>query len=91
MRIMPLSEAKDKLSGLIEEVETTHEIVSITRHGRPAAVLMSADDLEVLRETLHWLTRPNIYDDMAAADEAIATGDTVDSDELRRSLGLPAR
>jgi antitoxin YefM len=41
-----LSEAKGRLSALVEEADTTHEIVQITRHGRPAAVLLSADDLE---------------------------------------------
>ncbi|MCH9728272.1 MAG: type II toxin-antitoxin system Phd/YefM family antitoxin, partial [Actinomycetia bacterium] len=31
------------------------EIIQITRHGRIAAVIMSADDLESLHETLHAL------------------------------------
>lgn len=89
MRTMPLSEAKDKLSGLVEEVDTTHEIVTITRHGRPAAVLMSADDLDSLHETLHWLSRPGLRETLAEADTAIVSGETVGSRELRRSLGLP--
>ena len=84
-----MSEAKDKLSGLVEDVDTTHEIVTITRHGRPAAVLMSADDLDSLHETLHWLSRPGLRETLAEADAAIAAGETVGSGELRRSLGLP--
>lgn len=90
MRTIALSEAKDKLSGLVEDVDTTHEIVTITRHGRPAAVLMSAEDLESLHETLYWLSRPGIRDTIAEADAAIASGDTISSDQLRRELGLPA-
>lgn len=86
---MPLSEAKDKLSGLVEDVDTTHEIVTITRHGRPAAVLMSADDLDSLHETLHWLSQPGIRDTLAEAEAAIEAGDTAGSDDLRRQLGLP--
>ena len=89
MRTMPLSEAKDKLSGLVEGVDTTREIVMITRHGRPAAVLMSADDLDSLHETLHWLSQPGIRDSVAEAESAIETGNTVGSDELRRQLKLP--
>ncbi len=46
MRTVPRSEAKDKLSALVDKAESTPEIVHITKHGRPAAVLMSADDLE---------------------------------------------
>ena len=89
MRTIPLSEAKDKLSGLVEDVDATHEIVTITRHGRPAAVLMSADDLESLRETLYWLSQPGIRETLAEADAAIKSHDTVGSTELRRQLGLP--
>lgn len=91
MRTMPLSEAKDKLSGLVDDAEATHEIITITKHGRPAAVLMAADDLESLRETVYWLSKPGIRDTIAEADAAIAAGDTTGSDELRRQLGLPER
>ena len=52
-RMLPLSEAKDKLSGLVDEAELTHEIITVTRHGRPAAGIMVADDLESLQETLY--------------------------------------
>ncbi len=89
MKTVPLSEAKDKLSALIEEAERTHEMVSITRHGRPAVVLVAADDLESLQETLIWLSQPGIRDDLAAAEEDIKAGFTVGSDELRAELGLP--
>jgi prevent-host-death family protein len=87
---MPLSEAKDKLSGLVDEAESTHEIITITKHGRPAAVLMAADDLESLHETLYWLSQPGIRDRLAEADGAVAAGDTISSDELRHRLGLAA-
>ncbi len=53
MKAIPLSEAKDKLSGLVDEAESTHEIITITRHGRPAAVLMAADDLAISAELRH--------------------------------------
>jgi prevent-host-death family protein len=55
MKTVPLTEAKDKLSALVDEADTTHEIIQITRHGRVAAVIMSADDLDSLNETLHAL------------------------------------
>ncbi|WP_125612041.1 type II toxin-antitoxin system Phd/YefM family antitoxin [Specibacter cremeus] len=91
MRSVPLSEAKDKLSGLVEEVDSTHEIVTITRHGRPSAVLMSADDLESLHETIYWLSTPGIREIVADADSDTESGRTMGSDELRRRLGLPAQ
>ena len=91
MRTVPLAEAKDKLSGLVEEAETTHEIITITRHGRAAAVLMSADDLESLRETLYWLSRPAIRESIAQAEREYSAGETISGDELRAEFGLPSK
>lgn len=88
MTTVPLSEAKDKLSAIIEEAERTHEIVTITRHGRPAAVLMAADDLDSLHETLFWLSQPGLREDIAAARQDVATGATVGGEELRAEFGL---
>lgn len=91
MRTIPLGEAKDKLSALVDEAEATHEIVTITKHGRPAAVLMSAEDLESLQETVFWLSQPGIRDTIAAAEREYAEGSTVDGDALRDEFGLPPR
>lgn len=91
MKTVPLSEAKDRLSGLVDEAEATHEIVQITKHGRPAAVLMSADELESLHETIYWLSQPHIVEDLAAAREDLAADRTVGGDQLRAQFGLAPR
>lgn len=51
MKTLSLSEAKAKLSGLVEEVERRDEEVVITRNGRPAAVLVSPEEYESWKET----------------------------------------
>lgn len=91
MKTVPLAEAKDKLSGLVEEAESTHEIITITRHGRAAAVLMSADDLESLHETLYWLSKPGIREAVDAAEREFAAGETTSGENLRAEFGLPPR
>jgi len=91
MKTLPLSEAKDKLSALVEEAESTHEIITITRHGRPAAVLMAADDLESLHETLYLLSKPGIRDMIAEAEREYAAGETTSGEDLRSEFGLPPR
>jgi prevent-host-death family protein len=88
MKSVPLTEAKDKLSALVDEVDTTHEIIQITRHGRVAAVIMSADDLESLNETLHALRTPGLAEELRQADADYAAGNTVSADEIRRRYGL---
>jgi prevent-host-death family protein len=52
MKTISLSEAKMKLSELFDEVQRLGEAEIITRNGRPAAVLISPDELESMRETL---------------------------------------
>jgi antitoxin YefM len=91
MRTLSLSEAKDKLSSLVEEAESTHEIITITRHGRPAAVLMAVDDLESLHETMFWLSQPGIKGSLTEAEREYAAGETTSGEDLRAQFGLPAR
>lgn len=52
MITLSLSEAKMKLSGLVEKVNATDEEVVITKNGSPAAVLISPDEFESLKETI---------------------------------------
>jgi prevent-host-death family protein len=52
MKALSVSEAKMKLSGLIDTVNATDEEIVITKNGRPAAVLVSPDELESLKETV---------------------------------------
>ena len=68
--------------------ETTHEIIQITRHGRVAAVIMSADDLESLNETLHALRTPGISEELAKADADYSAGNTVSGEQIRQRYGL---
>jgi len=52
MKTLSISEAKMKLSRLIDMLNTTDEEVVITKNGRPAAVLVSPDEFDSWRETI---------------------------------------
>ncbi|MCF6291692.1 MAG: type II toxin-antitoxin system Phd/YefM family antitoxin [Desulfobacterales bacterium] len=52
MNTLSVSEAKMKLSSLVESVKETDEEVVITKNGRPVAVLVSPDEFESWRETM---------------------------------------
>lgn len=51
MKIVPLSEAKARLNILVDEVRERNEEILITKNGRPAAVLLSVDEVESWKET----------------------------------------
>lgn len=91
MRSLTVTEVKARLNELVDDAESTHEQIMITKHGRPAAVIVAAEDLESLQETVYWLSRPGIRESIAEAEVDIEAGRTVGSDELRRQLGLAPR
>ncbi len=86
MKTMPLNEAKNSLSAVVEEVSSTHQPVTITRHGRPAATLIATEDLEILTETLAWLSDPEHAAEMAESAEDIRQGRMLSLDEVRAQL-----
>jgi antitoxin YefM len=85
---LPLAEIKARLSEIVDRVEGQHERVTLTRNGRPAAVLISPEDLEALEDTLELLSDPRAMREIEQAREEIAEGKGLTADELRaRYLG----
>jgi antitoxin YefM len=52
MKILSLSEVKMKLSQLVEEVSSLDEEITITRNGKPVAIIVSPDEFDSWKETL---------------------------------------
>jgi prevent-host-death family protein len=80
---LPLAEVKKRLSEMVDRVEHHHERVVVTKRGRPAAVLLSPDDLESMEETLDLLSTPGALVEMQKAQHEIDTGESVGAVELR--------
>ncbi|SDL64980.1 type II toxin-antitoxin system Phd/YefM family antitoxin [Tessaracoccus oleiagri] len=57
---MALRDVKNHLSEVVDQVERQHNRIVITRHGKPAAVVMSTEDLASLEETLEVVSRPKL-------------------------------
>jgi prevent-host-death family protein len=91
MTVMSFTDARNRLSELIEEVGRTHERIEITRHGHPVAVLISPDDLAGLEETLDVLSSPEAMRQLAESRAAIAAGDLLDADQLAALMARRGR
>lgn len=89
MQTVPLATVKAQLSALVDAVEDTHERVVITRNGRPAAVLLSPEDLEGLEETLDVLADPRRVARLAQAEAELDRGEGLDEAQLRDLLRRP--
>ena len=81
-----LREVRDHFSEVVDRVERHHERVTVTRNGRPVAVLISPADLAALEETLDVLSDPGALADIREADAAYAGGNVVRGADAIRSL-----
>lgn len=85
---MALKDVKDHLSEVVDQVEREHDRVVITKHGRPAAVVLSVDDLASLEETLDIASRPALMKQIRSSLTELAAGEAeiLTKDEILRSL-----
>lgn len=77
---LPITEARHQLGSLVRQAATRHVRTTITDHGQPAAVIISAQELEDLEDQLA----------LAQYQVEKATGQlrTVPHSEVRRRLGM---
>jgi antitoxin YefM len=80
---LSLAEVKAKFSEMVDRVELTHDRITVTRNGRPAAVLINPEELASLEDTLELLSDPAAMAELAASREAHMKGDFVTGAQLR--------
>jgi antitoxin YefM len=81
-----LRNVKDRFSEFVDRVDREHERIVVTRNGRPAAVLISPDDLDSLEETLELLGDHDAIKELVEAEAAVAAGDVVRGVDAVRAL-----
>jgi antitoxin YefM len=80
--VVPIGDARDSFSKLLAEVERTHERITITRHGKAVAVVISPEDLEALEETADVMSTPGAADAIAEGVAELDAGHEVDGPEV---------
>lgn len=87
METLPLSHVKAHLSEIADRVEGQHDRVVVTRKGRPAAVLVSPEDLESLEETLAVLSDPQLMRQIRKSEAELKRGEEgITLEELKAEL-----
>ena len=64
---------------------------SQARHGRRAAVLLSADDYDTLQDTIAVLSDPTLLAAHSEGQAALEADDYVDADQLAHAMGEAGR
>jgi antitoxin YefM len=85
---VPFTEARARLSDLLDQVERSHEHVEITRNGRPAAVLMSPEEYESIVETLEILGDDELLGALEQSEEDVKSGRLRSWEDIKRDLGV---
>ncbi|MGO8958409.1 MAG: type II toxin-antitoxin system Phd/YefM family antitoxin [Streptosporangiaceae bacterium] len=85
---MPLAEVKNRLSEVVDRLEREHGRVVITKHGHPAAVVMSVEDLESLEETLDVMDSAELLAGIreSLADIASGSAEVLSKDQALRLI-----
>ncbi len=91
MQTLPISKVKDRLNELVDAAAITHEQVTITKNGSPAAVLIGVDEWESIQETLFWLSQPGIRESIAEADGDVEAGRVYSEEQIRTQFNVPKR
>jgi antitoxin YefM len=86
MTTVPLAEARARLSMLVEEAITTHQRVEVTKNGRRAVVILSADDYDSMVETLDILSDRDLIADIRQAQHEAERGEVFTADEITKAM-----
>ena len=86
MTTVPLAEARANLSGLIEEAISTHQRIEVTKNGRRAVVILSADDYDSLLETLDILSDRDLVADIRRAQDEAERGEVFNEAEVAEAM-----
>jgi prevent-host-death family protein len=75
-RDAPRAEVKSRLSEVVDRVQREHGPVVVRKHGRPAAVMITVDDLESLDRTLEILSHGEVLAEIRVAEADVEQGRT---------------
>jgi len=86
METLPITDVKTGLAELVVQVETQRDRITITRNGRPAAILVSVGEWESINETLDVLADPEALRDLRESAEAYTRGEIYGSADIAALL-----
>lgn len=88
VQMIPMTEARARLSELLDQLERQHEHIVITRNGRPLAVLVPSAEYESMEETLEVLHDEPLLKALRESEADVRAGRLTSLDDVRRQLGL---
>lgn len=82
-KTVPVREFRTRLADLLDEVADRREHVTVTRRGRPAAVLVPLDEYEALEETTVILSDEDTLKAIRRGLDDLAAGEVMSLEDVR--------
>lgn len=86
-RSLSMTDARDQLTRLPDELAQSHETLTITRHGKPVLAVLPWELYEALLETLEVMGDPEMIAALRRSQEDIAAGRVKPLDQAFNELG----
>ncbi|TSC86626.1 MAG: prevent-host-death family protein [Microgenomates group bacterium Gr01-1014_7] len=87
-KTLPITEARANLTSLVDRATRLLDEYIITVNGKPAAVLMSAEELESLKETNEILADTELMKAIKEGEDDIKAGRYVSFEQLKKELNI---
>jgi antitoxin YefM len=91
MTTVPVAEARQNFSALVDQAPATHQRVLVTRNGVPAIWMIADDDFESIMETLEVLADATAMQDVAQSRADSEEGRYVTAAEMEKILAVRAQ
>lgn len=88
MKDIPITEVRDELTSLPEQLTQTHETVTVTRRGKPVLAILPWGEYEALVETLEVLSDPELMTALRKSIKEAKQGKLIPWEQAKRKLGL---
>ena len=86
-KTLPITEARANLTNLVNRAKNRLDEYIITVNGRPAAVIMYADEYEGWKETNEISADKKLMEDIRQSEKEIAEGKVIPWEEVKKNLG----
>lgn len=85
-KTISITEARSELFNIADDVQKPDTQYVLTREGKPAVVLMSADEFDSIMETMEILSDPKIMRDIRQAEKDYREGNYSSWEEVKKEL-----
>ena len=88
IKTLPITEAREKLTTLVDKASKLLDEYIITVNGKPTAILMSIQEYESWKETTEIMSDPGLMKAIRQGEKEIDEGKGIPWEDVKKELGL---